>query len=142
MQYTRRTNNKEWSDRGSDLLRPRGITRLASRSLTRCVVLACVYLGALGFLGASFEAYRHWLRTTEAVAGEPVRKVDRWTAYCRVKPWTRGCRSVPGAGRRQVAPVVTAGAAAVSVANRSGLEGDRSPSYTFSAAMSRTSSVR
>jgi hypothetical protein len=69
-------------------------------------LLACLYLFAVAFLSASFERYWHWVRTTEAVAGEPVRKVDRWTANCRVKPWTQGCRPVSRAGRGEASLVV------------------------------------
>ena len=66
---------------------------LLRRPTTRYAVVACLLLFAATCLGASFERYLHWLRTTEAVAGEPVRKVDRWTAYCRVRPWSQGCRT-------------------------------------------------
>jgi hypothetical protein len=84
---------KEWSDRAIAPLRPSLATTFFRRHATRCIVLACLYLLALAFLGASFERYWHWVQTTEAVAGEPVRKVDRWTAHCRVRPWLQGCRA-------------------------------------------------
>jgi hypothetical protein len=93
--------------------------------MTQCVILACLYLCGLAFLGASFERYRHWLRTTEAVAGEPIRKVDRWTAYCRVKPWMRGCRPVRAVGYRAVSLVAVSSAGAMSAGNRNGLENGR-----------------
>lgn len=79
---------KEWSDRSIAPLRPSRATTF----VRRYAVLACLYVLALAFLGASFERYWHWVQTTESVAGEPVRKVDRWTAHCRVRPWLQGCR--------------------------------------------------
>lgn len=98
---------KEWSDRALAPLRPSPATTVFRRHATRCVVLACLYLLALAFLGASFERYWHWVQTTEAVAGEPVRKVDRWTAHCRVRPWMQGCRpaSRPEQGGARMAAV-------------------------------------
>jgi len=83
---------KEWSDREIAGLRPGRARAFLRRHATRCAVLACLYLLAIAFLGASLERYWHWVQTTEAVAGEPVRKVDRWTAHCRVRPWMQGCR--------------------------------------------------
>jgi hypothetical protein len=90
---------KEWSEREIASLRPWRVRAFLRRHATRCALLACLYLLAVAFLGASFERYWHWVRTTEAVAGEPVRKVDRWTAHCRVRPWMQGCRPVSRAGR-------------------------------------------
>jgi hypothetical protein len=83
---------KEWSGRAIATRRPSRATAFSRRHAMRCVVLGCLYLLALAFLGASVERYWHWVQTTEAVAGEPVRKVDRWTAHCRVRPWLQGCR--------------------------------------------------
>jgi hypothetical protein len=97
---------KEWSDREIACLRPWRVKAFLRRHGTRCALLACLYLSAVAFLGASFERYWYWVRTTEAVAGEPVRKVDRWTAYCRVRPWTHGCRPVFRAGRGEASLVV------------------------------------
>ena len=97
---------KEWSDREIACLRPWRAKAFFRRHGTRCALLACLYLFAVAFLGASFERYRHWVRTTEAVAGEPVKKVDRWTAHCRVRPWTQGCRPVSRAGRGETSLVV------------------------------------
>jgi len=83
---------KEWRDGEIACLRPWRVRAFLRRHATRYALLACLYLLAIAFLGASFERYWHWVRTTEAVAGEPVRKVDRWTAHCRVRPWMQGCR--------------------------------------------------
>jgi len=83
---------KEWSDREISGLRPGRARAFFRRHATRCAVLAFLYLLAIAFLGASLERYWHWVQTTEAVVGEPVRKVDRWTAHCRVRPWMQGCR--------------------------------------------------
>jgi hypothetical protein len=100
---------KEWSDREIACLRPWRARAFLRRHATRCALLACLYLLAVAFLGASFERYWHWVRTTEAVAGEPVRKVDRWTAHCRVRPWMQGCRPASRAGRgEQSVTVVSA----------------------------------
>ncbi len=85
---------KEWSDRAIAPLRPSRTATGFRRYAMRQVLPACIFLLALAFLGASFERYWHWVQTTEAVAGEPVRKVDRWTAHCRVRPWLQGCRPV------------------------------------------------
>lgn len=93
---------KEWSDRELERLRPSWIRRLLGRYMAQCAVLAFLYLLALLFLGASVERYWHWLQSVEAVAGEPVRTVDRWTAHCRVKPWTNACRPAPQAEIRKV----------------------------------------
>ena len=90
---------KEWSDGEIAGLRPGRVKAFLRRHATRCALLACLYLLAVAFLGASFERYWHWVQTTEAVAGEPVKKVDRWTAHCRVRPWMQGCRPVSRAGR-------------------------------------------
>lgn len=91
---------KEWSDRELARLHPSWVKAFLRRHATRCAVLACLYLFTLVLLGASLERYWHWLQTTESVAGEPVRKVDRWTANCRVNPGMRACRpaSRPGPG--------------------------------------------
>jgi hypothetical protein len=101
---------KEWSDRELARLQPSWVKDFLRRHVTRCAVLVCLYLFALVLLGASFERYWHWLRTTEAVAGEPMRKVDRWTAYCRVNPGTRACRPVSRPAPAAVALVTAAGA--------------------------------
>lgn len=85
---------RERSERPVAPLRSSRAATFFRRHATRCVTLACLYLLALAFLGASVERYWHWVQTTEAVAGEPVRKVDRWTAHCRVRPWLHGCRSL------------------------------------------------
>jgi hypothetical protein len=100
---------KEWSDQVISNFRPSRATAFFRRHATRYAVLAGLYLLALAFLGASVERYWHWVRTTEAVAGEPVRKVDRWTAHCRVRPWLQGCRPAARAERGGVrAAVVSA----------------------------------
>ena len=98
----------EWSDRELARLRPCWIKSFLRRHAVRCAFLAFLYLLGLAFLGASFERYWHWLQSAEAVAvaGEPVRTVDRWTAYCRVKPWTRACHSAPRSGNREVGQVI------------------------------------
>ena len=97
---------KEWSDREVACLRPWRVKASLRRHATRCVILACLYLLAVAFLGASLERYWHWVRTTEAVAGEPVKKVDRWTAHCRVRPWMQGCRPDSRAGRGEASVMV------------------------------------
>jgi len=99
----------EWSDRELARLRPIWIKTFLRRHVIRCALLAFLYLTALAFLGASFERYWHWLQRVEAVAGEPVRTVDRWTAYCRVKPLTRACRPAPRPEHRAVPPVIASG---------------------------------
>ena len=101
---------KEWSDRELARLRPSWVADFLRRHVTRCAVLVCLYLFALVLLGASFERYWHWLQTTESVAGEPVRKVDRWTAHCRVNPGTRACRTSSRPVRGVVTLVTTSGA--------------------------------
>ena len=93
---------KEWSDRELARLQPGRVKAFLRRHMTQCIFLTCLYLCALGFLGASFERYWHWVQTTEAAAGEPVRRVDRWTAYCRVQPWTQACRPIPSTGHHGV----------------------------------------
>jgi len=108
---------KEWSDRELARLQPSWIKDFLRRHATRCAVLACLYLFALALLGASFERYWHWLQTTESVAGEPVRKVDRWTAHCRVNPGTRACRPAPRRVRGAVTLVSTSGAHATLAAS-------------------------
>jgi hypothetical protein len=95
---------KEWSDRELARLRPSWFKTFLGRYRSHCAFLVFLYLLALLFLGASFERYWHWLQSVEAVAGEPVRIVDRWTAHCLVKPWTRACRPVSTAGSREVIP--------------------------------------
>jgi hypothetical protein len=101
---------KEWSDRELARLQPSWVTDFLRRHVTRCAVLVCLYVFALVLLGASFERYWHWLQTTESVAGEPVRKVDRWTAHCRVNPGTRACRPSSRPVRGVVTLVSTSGA--------------------------------
>ncbi len=85
---------KEWSDRELARLQPSWVRTFFRRHAIRCVVLVCLYLFALALLGASIERYWHWLQTTESVAGEPVTKVDRWTAHCRVNPGMRACQPI------------------------------------------------
>lgn len=100
--------------------RPSRATALLRRHATRYAVLACLYLLALAFLGASFERYWHWVRTTEAVAGEPVRKVDRWTAHCRVRPWLQGCRPASRAERGGSRVLVVSATTAMSAPDAGG----------------------
>jgi len=95
----------EWSDRELARLSPSWIKAFLRRHVVRCAFLALLYLLGLAFLGASFERYWHWLQSVEAVAGEPIRTVDRWTAYCRVRPLTRACHPAPRARSREVIPV-------------------------------------
>jgi hypothetical protein len=83
---------KAWSDGAVARLRPRRESGQLRRRATRYAALGVLVLAVATCAGVSFGRYVHWLRTTEAVAGEPVKKVDRWTAYCRVKPWSQGCR--------------------------------------------------
>lgn len=111
---------KEWSDRELARLRPWWIKAFLRRHATRCVVLACLYIFALAFLGASFERYWHWLQATEAVASEPVRRVDRWTAHCRVAPWLRACRAVSRTAQRGAALAAASNAEAASPRERRG----------------------
>ena len=99
----------EWSDRELARLRPVWIKTFLRRHVIRCALLAFLYLAALVFLGASFERYWHWLQSVEALAGEPVKTVDRWTAYCRVKPFARACRPAPRPENRRVTPVIASG---------------------------------
>jgi hypothetical protein len=110
---------KEWSDRAIATLRPSPATAFLRRNATRYALLACLYLLALAFLGASVERYWHWVRTTEAVAGEPVRKVDRWTAHCRVRPWLQGCRPASRAERGGVRAAVVSARTAMSASDHS-----------------------
>ncbi len=91
---------KEWSDRELARLQPWWIKAFLRRHAVRCIVLACLYLFALALLGASFERYWHWLQATETVASEPVKRVDRWTAHCRVAPWLRACRPASRSAQR------------------------------------------
>jgi hypothetical protein len=120
---------KEWSDRELARLQPGWIKAFLRRHVVRCAVLALLYLVALAFLGASFERYWHWLQTVEVVAGEPVRTVDRWTAFCRVQPWTRACRPTPRPGTRDVAPAIAPGVGAGTVLGPHPVE--RQPGPTF-----------
>ncbi len=83
---------KEWSDGEVARLRRSWISGFLRRHVCRCAFVALLYLVALAFLGASVERYWHWIQTIEADAGEPVRKVDQWKAYCAVRPWVRGCK--------------------------------------------------
>jgi hypothetical protein len=121
---------KEWSDRELARLRPSWFKTFLGRYRSHCAFLVFLYLLALVFLGASFERYWHWLQSVEAVAGEPVRIVDRWTAHCRVKPWTRSCRPAPSAGTREVIP--NGRAAYISH------DGSAQPSFSRPAAVMRT----
>jgi hypothetical protein len=116
---------KEWSDRELARLQPNWIKAFLRRHAVRCAILALLYLLALAFLGASFERYWHWLQTAEAVAGDPVRTVDRWTAYCRVQPWTRACRPAPRTANREVIPVVASGVGATAVPDTGRLNNGR-----------------
>jgi hypothetical protein len=60
----------------------------------RCAVLALSYLLVFAFLAASYDRYQQWHRILElrAVAGEPVKKIDRWKAACTVRPWLKVCQ--------------------------------------------------
>jgi len=118
----------EWSDRELARLRPWWIKAFLRRHVMRCAFLVLLYLVGLAFLGASFERYWHWLQRAEAVAGEPVRTVDRWTAYCRVTSGARACRPAPRASRRAVIPVGTSGGEAPPVADTARLNDRGAPS--------------
>jgi hypothetical protein len=114
-------------------LRPgpeRGLTR---RHAARYAVVVCLLLLAATCVGASFERYLYWLRTTEAVAGEPVRKVDRWTAYCRVKPWSQGCRTATPATSIPANLAVSTAAAAPAIRGDWGSAPAGSPHFTLAA---------
>lgn len=111
---------KERSDPAISTFRPSRATAFLRRHATRYAVLACLYVLALVFLGASVERYWHWVRTTEAVAGEPVRKVDRWTAHCRVRPWLQGCRPASRAERGGVRAAVVSARTAMSASDDNG----------------------
>jgi hypothetical protein len=102
---------KEWSDGEVARLRTSWISGFLRRHACRCAFLALLYLVALAFLGASVERYWHYIQTIEADAGEPVRKVDQWKAYCVVKPWARGCK--PAARASAEAPPAAGRVAAV-----------------------------
>ncbi|RPI08946.1 MAG: hypothetical protein EHM71_07235 [Zetaproteobacteria bacterium] len=106
---------------------------LLRRHTTRCAVVACLLLVAATCVGASFERYLYWLRTTEAVAGEPVRKVDRWTAYCRVKPWSQGCRTATPATSIPANLAVSTAAAAPAIRGDWGSAPAGSPHFTLAA---------
>jgi hypothetical protein len=119
----------EWSDRELARLRPIWVKTFLRRHMIRCAFLALLYLMALAFLGASFERYWHWLQSVEAVAGEPVITVDRWTAYCRVKPLTRACRPVPRSENRGVTPVVASGVEVAAIEKGGQMIDGRAQSY-------------
>ena len=127
---------REWSDQAISNLRPSRATAFLRRYATRYAVLACLYLLALAFLGASVERYWHWVRTTEAVAGEPVRKVDRWTAHCRVRPWLQGCRPASRADRGGVRAAVVSARTAMSASD------DSEQAYTGTVPFERAAAIR
>jgi hypothetical protein len=102
---------KEWSDGEVARLQTGWISGFLRRHVCRCAFLALLYLVALAFLGASVERYWHWIQTIEADAGEPIRKVDQWKAYCVVKPWARGCKPVPKAAVQDMPGIGRAAAA-------------------------------
>lgn len=132
---------KEWSDREIAHLRPGRVKALLRRHATRCALLACLYLLAVAFLGASFERYWYWLRTAEATAGEPVTKVDRWTAYCRVKPSSPGCRTVSRTSRGGVTLAVASGTQTPWARDDGAPEVTGVEPFTFAATMSGSSSA-
>jgi len=82
---------KEWSDKEIGRLRPAWMDEFLRRHVWRCAFLTLLYLIAFTFLAASFERYWHWVTTVEAVAGEPVKSLDKWKSYCTVNRWGRGC---------------------------------------------------
>ena len=132
---------KEWSDREVACLRPWRVKASLRRHATRCVILACLYLLAVAFLGASLERYWHWVRTTEAVAGEPVRKVDRWMAHCRVRPWTQGCRPASRVQRGEGNLVVASAKQVTLVRHDGGLAHAAVESFALAAATPGSSSL-
>ncbi len=83
---------KEWSDREVARLQPRWVKAFFRRHTLRCMVLVLLYLGAVGVFAASLDRYWVWMQTLEAVASPPVKTVNRWQAYCVVKPWSKPCR--------------------------------------------------
>lgn len=132
---------KEWSDREVARLQPGRVKAFLRRHMAQCICLTCLYLGALAFLGASFERYWHWVQTTEAVASEPVKKVNRWTAYCRVQPWTQACRPIPSTGHREVSLGASA-TQAIWAGDRARLENGRGYTNDFRAAIVGPPSLR
>jgi len=120
---------KEWSDRELARLQPSWFKRFLGRYTAQCAILALLYLLALMFLGASVERYWHWLQSAEAVASEPVRTVDRWTAHCRVKPLTRACRPVPRPQNRGVTPVIASGVEVAAIEDGGQVIDGRAQSY-------------
>jgi len=87
---------KEWSDKEVARLRSGWVKGFLHRHVCRSAFLVLLYLVAFGFLAASFERYWHWVTTVEAMAGEPVKMVDKLKAYCAVYPLTRGCKPASG----------------------------------------------
>src|SRR5512138_153034 len=83
---------KEWSDSEVARLHPGWMRGFLRGHVRRCAVLALLYVLAVGFLTASFERYWHWVTTLEATAGESIKRIDQYKAFCAVKPWTRACR--------------------------------------------------
>ncbi|HTU00689.1 MAG TPA: hypothetical protein VMG58_02695 [Candidatus Sulfotelmatobacter sp.] len=83
---------KEWSDDEIARLRSGWMKGFLHRHICRSAFLVLLYLMAFGFLAASFERYWHWVTTVEAVAGEPVKMVDKWKAYCVVHASIRACK--------------------------------------------------
>ena len=90
----------EWSDREIGRLRPAWVKEFLRRHVWRCAFLTLLYLVAFTFLAASFERYWHWVTTVEAVAGEPVKSIDKWKSYCVVNPWSHGCTPPDSAAGR------------------------------------------
>jgi hypothetical protein len=119
----------EWSDQELARLRPIWIKTVLRRHVIRCALLAFLYLMALAFLGASVERYWHWLQSVEAVAGEPVITVDRWTAYCRVKPLSRACHPAPRPENRAATPVIASGVRVAGIEDGGRMIDGRAQSY-------------
>ena len=119
----------EWSDRELARLKPIWIKTFLRQHVIRCALLAFLYLMALTFLGASVERYWHWLQSVEAVAGEPIRTVDRWTAYCRVNPLTRSCRPAHRLEHKGEASVTASGVEVAAIVDGSQLINGRAKSY-------------
>lgn len=132
---------QEWSDGQIACLRPWRVKAFLSRHATRCALLACLYLLAVAFLGASFERYWHWVQTAEAVAGEPVKKVDRWTAHCRVRPWMQGCRPDSRAGRGEMSVMVASGKKIALAGNDGGTAHARVAAFEHVATMPGSSAL-
>ena len=136
---------KEWSDEEIARLRSGWLRGFLHRHICRSAFLILLYLVAFGFLAASVERYWHWVTTVEAVAGESVKTVDKWKAYCIVNTSTKACKPAVAARVAHSAaslrgPALEAGEAAeLQPSPAAGEDDGREPQIRTGSALDQTS---